>query len=136
MSIAPVVRVTGLDHVVFRVADPEASVVWYGEVLGLAAERLEEWRRGEAPFVSIRVDATTLIDLLQGAPGGRNVDHVALVVEDVDLDTLVASGRVEVIAGPMRVWGARGWGRGLYVADPDGHVIELRTYPGDATAPH
>lgn len=123
------VRVIGLDHVVLKVRDPEVSVRWYTEVLGLVPERLEEWRDGQAPFVSVRIDATTIIDLLQGEPDGVNVDHVALVVADVDLHSLAASGLVDVVAGPAGLWGAQGRGVGLYVKDPDGHVIELRTYP-------
>jgi catechol 2,3-dioxygenase-like lactoylglutathione lyase family enzyme len=129
MDETPLARVTGLDHVVLKVADPEASVAWYHRVLGLEPERLEEWRRGEAPFVSVRVDAHTVIDLLRGAPDGRNVDHMALVVQDVDLEALAASGQVDVVVPPMRVWGAQGWGTGLYIADPDGHTVELRVYP-------
>lgn len=122
------VRVVGLDHVVLKVRDPEASAAWYSRVLGLEPLRLEEWRRGEAPFVSLRVDATTIIDLLAAEPDGTNMDHVALVVEGVDLDDLAASGVVDVVRPVARLWGAQGWGRGLYVADPDGHVVELRTY--------
>eukprot|EP01041_Mallomonas_annulata_P019323 gene19322-biopygen12402 len=52
-------RVLELDHVVFRVADMERSVQWYRDLLGLEVVRLEEWRRGEAPFVSVRVTADT-----------------------------------------------------------------------------
>jgi catechol 2,3-dioxygenase-like lactoylglutathione lyase family enzyme len=125
----PLVQVSGLDHVVLMVADPEVSVEWYRRVLGLAPERLDEWRAGAAPFVSVRVDATTVLDLLQGAPNGKNVDHLALVVQDVDLDALAASGDVDVVVPPMTVWGAQGWGTGLYISDPDGHTVELRTYP-------
>ena len=39
------------------VADPEAAVAFYSRELGLAAERLDEWRRHEVPFPSVRVDA-------------------------------------------------------------------------------
>lgn len=122
------VRVRGLDHVVLRVADVERSVAWYRDRLGLRPERLEEWRAGTAPFASVRIDASTLLDLLEGAADGTNVDHVALVVDPVDLDGVVASGDFDVVAGPSRLWGAQGWGRGVYVRDPDGHVVELRTY--------
>jgi catechol 2,3-dioxygenase-like lactoylglutathione lyase family enzyme len=125
----PLARGTSLDHLVLIVADPEESVRWYGRVVGLAPERLEQWRAGEVPFVSLRIDDTTVIDLLQGAPEGQNVDHMAIVVEDVDLDALASSGEVKVVMGPSEVWGARGIGAGLYVSDPDGHLVELRTYP-------
>lgn len=121
-------RVTGLDHVVLRVADAEVSLDWYQQVLGLEGLRVDEWRRGEVPFVSVRVDDTTIIDLLEGGRSDAALDHVALVVDDVDLDELAASGTVDVVTGPASRWGARGTGRSLYVRDPDGHVIELRVY--------
>jgi catechol 2,3-dioxygenase-like lactoylglutathione lyase family enzyme len=97
-------------------------------VLGLQPERLDEWRKKEVLFVSLRVDPTTIIDLLQTPRTGENVNHVAFVVEDVDLDQLAASGTVEVDSGPADLWGAQGTGRGLYIRDPDGNLVELRTY--------
>jgi catechol 2,3-dioxygenase-like lactoylglutathione lyase family enzyme len=121
-------RATGLDHIVLNVADVERSLSWYMEQLGLEGVRVEEWRRGEVLFPSLRLDATTIIDLLQVERTGQNVDHVCLVVEPVDLDALAASGRFDVVAGPSRLFGARGEGVGLYVRDPDGNVIELRHY--------
>ena len=129
------VQVTGLDHVVLNVADAEASVRWYGR-LGLQSVRLEEWRRGEAPFVSLRVDDATIIDLQQRERTGENLDHVCLTVDDsVDIDALAASGAFEVVRGPRRLYGARGWGRGFYVRDPDGNVVELRNYRVVAEGP-
>lgn len=122
-------RVVGIDHVVLRVRDVEASVAWYGGRLGLPVERLAEWRRGEALFVSLRVDDSTIIDLLEGEPDGVNVDHMALVVRDVDLAEVAASGEWDVEMGPAELSGARGQGTGVYVRDPDGHRVELRTYP-------
>jgi catechol 2,3-dioxygenase-like lactoylglutathione lyase family enzyme len=121
-------RVTALDHVVLRVTDMERSVAFY-ESLGLATVRLDEWRRGEAPFVSMRVDANTIIDLQSGELTGTNVDHIALVVADVDLAELVSSGRFGDVRPPRELFGARGLGQGIYVTDPDGHTVELRTYP-------
>ncbi|MBA3280780.1 MAG: hypothetical protein H0U29_00970 [Acidimicrobiia bacterium] len=53
---------------------------------------------------------------------------MAFVVHGVDLDELAASGAVEVESGPHDLWGARGMGRGLYLCDPDGNRLELRTY--------
>jgi catechol 2,3-dioxygenase-like lactoylglutathione lyase family enzyme len=123
------VQVTGLDHVVLNVADVEASVRWYQEELGLEPLRLEEWRQGRAPFASLRVDEGTIIDLLAAERTGVNSDHLCLTVdESVDLDALAASGRFDVVRPPARLFGARGWGRGFYVRDPDGNVVELRNY--------
>ena len=122
-------QVTGIDHVVLNVADAERALAWYCEVLGLQAERLDEWRRGEAPFVSVRLGPTSIIDLFELPRTGVNSDHVALVVEGVDLHELAASGRIDVEGGPSSLYGAQGVGTGLYLRDPDGNRLELRTYP-------
>lgn len=124
-------HVIGFDHLVLKVADVERSLAWYRERLGLAGERVDEWRRGAVPFPSVRVDATTLIDLLEGAPTGVNVDHLCLVLAPgTDLDALAESGDFEVVGtGPAEGrFGAQGLARSLYVRDPDGTVVELRTY--------
>lgn len=122
-------RISALDHIVLRVTDMERSVAWYRDLLGLETVRLDEWRRGEAPFVSMRITPETIIDLQLGEITGVNADHLALVVEGVDLDELVASGRFDVVGPPRTLFGARGTGFGIYVNDPDGHRVELRTYP-------
>jgi catechol 2,3-dioxygenase-like lactoylglutathione lyase family enzyme len=122
------VKAVGLDHVVLNVADVERSVAWYRDELGLEPVRVEEWRRGEVPFPSLRVDDGTIIDLLQADRSGQNVDHVCLVIEPDDLDALKSSGRFEVVDGPARRFGARGDGTSLYVLDPDGNTVELRHY--------
>ena len=127
-EVAPPVQVSGLDHVVLTVADVDRSLAFYRDVLGLAVERYDEWQRGEAPFVSVRVDAVTIIDLVVGERTGVNVDHVCLVVEPCDLDALASSGHFDLVGPPAVLFGARGWGQGLYVRDPDGNVVELRHY--------
>ncbi len=122
-------RVTGMDHIVLVVADVEATLAWYREELGLQTERLEQWRRGEVPFPSLRLGPDTLIDVVAGERTGENVNHFALVVTDVDLDELATSGRFTVVRGPAELFGAHGVGRGIYVRDPDGNIVELRSYP-------
>ncbi len=131
------VRVTGLDHVVLRVSDVERSLAFYQGVLGLAGERVEEWRRGEAFFPSVRVSDDVIIDLLASPTrqpelaGAENVDHICLVVEPLDWNAVVAEGTFEVVDGPATRFGAHGDGQSLYVRDPDGNVVELRYYPPD-----
>jgi catechol 2,3-dioxygenase-like lactoylglutathione lyase family enzyme len=125
------VRAVGLDHVVLVVADVERSLAWYTDELGAAPVRVEAWRAGEVPFPSVRLSATTIIDIVQGERTGQNVDHLCIEVEPVDLDAVAASGRFDVTGGPAQLFGARGAGIGLYVRDPDGNVVELRHY-GDS----
>jgi catechol 2,3-dioxygenase-like lactoylglutathione lyase family enzyme len=122
------VKVSALDHVVLRCGDIERTLAWYRDVLGLAGERVEQWRAGEAPFPSVRVDAGTILDLVPGARDGENVDHLCVVVEPTDLDTVARTGAFDVVEGPARRWGARGDGTSLYVRDPEGNVVELRHY--------
>ena len=110
------------------VPDVEAVTAWYHGELGLEVLRLEEWRRKEVLFVSLRVSPTSLIDVMQGERTGENINHVALVVEDVDLEQLATSGRFEIVMGPADLYGAQGIGRGVYVRDPAGNLVELRTY--------
>lgn len=125
----PAVQVVGFDHLVLTVADVERSLRFYVEELGLRPERVDAWRRGEVFFPSVRIDDRTIVDLLATEPTGTNVDHLCLEVADADLEALAASGRFHVVDGPARRWGARGMATSLYVRDPDGNVVELRTYP-------
>lgn len=119
---------TGIDHVVLCVSDVEQSVDWYGTHLGLQAERLEAWRNGEAPFVSLRVSDSVLVDLVAQPPDGTNVDHIAFVTDRESFDAFVATHHELIEMGPASLFGARGQGDGVYVRDPDGNRVELRTY--------
>ncbi len=125
------VTVTAFDHLVLRCAEVEMTLAWYVDVLGLQPMRVKEWRAGEIPFPSVRVDAGTIIDLVgrgDDSSGGGSVDHFCLVVDEVDLDALAASGVFDVVGGPATRYGARGNGTSLYVLDPDGVIVELRHY--------
>ena len=123
------IAVTELDHIVLDVADVERSLTFYLDQLGLAPLRVDEWRRGEILFPSVRINADTIIDLLAVEPTGENLNHFCLVIEPTDLDALAASGRFDVVDGPDVRYGARGNAMSLYVRDPDANVVELRQYP-------
>ena len=125
-------RVIGLDHVVLLCRDVDASLQFYGDVLGLQTIDVERWRDGEAFFPSVRVDERTIIDLLQGEPDGRNTDHLCLVIEPTDLHELATRPELNVVEGPVVRGGATGKGWSIYVLDPDGYLIELKQYGTDA----
>ena len=127
-SDAPAVAVTGFDHLVLRCRDIETTLSWYQENLGLAPVRVDEWRAGKVFFPSLRIDSDTIVDLLPGDAHDGRLDHICIVVEPLDFDALVASGRFEVLDGPDQRYGARGNGTSLYVRDPDGLTVELRYY--------
>ena len=141
----PVVTVTGLDHLVLVTDDPERSLEFYCGLLGLNGDRVDEWRAGEVPFPSVRIDATTIIDLFPTSMvhgnGDRSsesataeaatqrLDHFCITIEPTDLQALADSGRVDVVRGPQdHLFGAQGYATSLYIADPDGVTVELRSY--------
>ena len=132
------VEVLGLDHVVLRVADIEASLEWYRRVLGCTVERQIE----SFGLYQLRAGAN-LIDLVPvaskagrsggGAPGRtrRNMEHFALQIAAFD-ETKIRRylKRRGVEAGETaRRYGARGHGPSLYLTDPDGNTVELKGPP-------
>jgi catechol 2,3-dioxygenase-like lactoylglutathione lyase family enzyme len=124
-----VLRARGIDHIVVNVSDARRSVAWWQELLGAEPLRFAEWEAGEVLFPSVRLNAETIIDLLEAARSGTNVDHVCVVVEGADLHAVAADGPFETLGPPSQLFGARGTGTALYVRDPDGNTVELRTYP-------
>ena len=123
-------RVTALDHIVLNVADVERNLAFYADTLGLPAERVELWRRGEVGFPSVRVNDHTIIDLVKRPPNGQNLAHFCLVAEgeiEALRDELKARG-VEIERDPGKRSGARGDGLSFYIRDPDGNEVEIRTY--------
>jgi catechol 2,3-dioxygenase-like lactoylglutathione lyase family enzyme/8-oxo-dGTP pyrophosphatase MutT (NUDIX family) len=136
-AVGPVAGLTvrGLDHIVVVSDDVQRALAFWCGTLGLRGVRVEEWQAGAAPFPSVRVDDGTIIDILARRPGapdrGRppsELDHLCLVVDRTDLQAVVASGVLDVVAGPARRYGARGEGTSVYVRDPDGLIVELRYY--------
>jgi catechol 2,3-dioxygenase-like lactoylglutathione lyase family enzyme len=133
----PLVKITEMDHIVLRVRDVESSLRFYTQVLGMPAERVEQWRAGEIRFPSARLNADTIIDFFGsdqepvGRDGAKNQDHYCMVIEPTDMEELKAkfeSIGVDIQAGPGKRWGSHGDGISLYIYDPDDNVVELRHY--------
>ena len=131
------VKITEMDHIVLRNRDVEVSLKFYTEVLGMKAERVEQWRAGEIRFPSARINADTIIDFFGSdqepiaKDGVKNQDHFCMVIEQTDMDELKAKFEamgVGIQAGPGKRWGSHGDGISLYVYDPDDNVVELRYY--------
>lgn len=135
------VKVTALDHIVLNVGNVQRSLEFYTRVLGLRAERVEEFQQGRVGFPSVRINDDTIIDLFPAAEseGGQpargkrecNLNHFCLVVGNEDVagvaDHLKANG-VIIHQGPVSRWGARGRATSVYFLDPDGNEIEIRSY--------
>lgn len=135
----PAIDVVGLDHVVLRVRDLEASRRFYVDLLGGEVEReiaklgLYQVRLGAHLVDLVPVDSP-LGRMGGAAPGeqGRNLDHFALELRRFDESALRAHLEAHGIE-PGDVgsrYGATGQGPSMYVKDPDGNVVELKG-PGD-----
>lgn len=129
-------RITGMDHIVLNVRDVERSLDFYGRVLGLQPERVEAWRAGQIRFPSVRLSETTIIDLFAApdrspaGPGAENLSHFCMYVDeplDSCLEELQANS-VAIENGPINRWGARGNATSVYLRDPDGNQVEIRSY--------
>ena len=120
------IEVAGIDHVVINVSDAERAMRWYQKHLGFEPERYGEWLSGKAPFLSMRVNELTVIDLLGTDRSGENVDHITFCITGSIED--LATEDVEIVREFESVYGAMGWGPALYIRDPDGNVIELKQY--------
>ena len=116
----------GLDHVVLRVRDQEASRRFYTEVLGCTLDHVNE----RISLVQLRF-GEQLLDLLPGerGPDGSGMDHVCLSIRCADLrkakEALAAQG-VALEGDVVERRGAFGTGPSLYLLDPDGYRVELK----------
>ncbi len=129
-----------MDHIVLNAEDVEALVEFYTQVVELAPERLDAFRKGEVPFPSVRLNADTVIDLApkvmwqgaypQEAVGRPNLSHFCVTLTKTDWNNLrqrVAAQQLAV-EGPVPRWGARGNATSIYFHDPEGNEIEARYY--------
>ena len=127
-------KVIGFDHLGLNVNDVDRALEFYTGTLGLEALRLDEFRSGDAPFPSVRLSGSAIIDLVQSErnPDGNNVDHFCLVIEPTDMEQLEVEfeGKgIELGRRTGRRWGAQGWGRSFYIKDSEGNTIELKSHP-------
>ena len=144
---------TRVHHTGLTVSSLERSLAFWGDALGMEVVMQQDRRGGyfERIVGEHGVDVRTAqvafagggahIELFEfrSPRGGRvalrtadvGFAHVCVTCDDIDalLARLVAAGG-EAVSEPVAVdSGANAGGRGVYVRDPDGHVLELFTPP-------
>ncbi len=130
------ITIVGLDHVVYRTSNLGQMLKFYCDVLGCHVERalppekgLVQLRAGNALIDIVPIDSE-LGQLGGKAPSqdGRNIDHVCLQVapfaESQLLDYLDSNNVVH--SGFAERYGAQGFGRSIYIKDPEGNEVELK----------
>ncbi len=136
------------DHAVLWVEDPKSALGFYVDVLGLPPLRVRDYEEGRASFLSVRVNETTILDLMDRGnlsaireftggggddeSGGAPINHICLSMNAADYTALTARLEVHGIdlkPGPEKAFGAQdGAERSVYFRDPDGNVLEIRHY--------
>ena len=112
-----------IHHVAIRVADPEASLAFYRDVLGLPeVRRLHDVGRVRSIWVRAGGCALMLEREIKGTGPAAGSGHV-LVLEVSDLDEWVT--RLERAGHALLDRTAST----VYVADPDGHRVGLTVFP-------
>jgi catechol 2,3-dioxygenase-like lactoylglutathione lyase family enzyme len=142
----------GIDHTAIVVADTDASLKFYRDVLGLRVagesenygpeqERLNNVFGARLRITTLRAASGPGIELLEylAPPGGRpappdgqanDVWHwqTRLATEDAEAVALALRvGRATLISPDMVTLSRRelGFGRGVLVRDPDGHAVQV-----------
>jgi glyoxylase I family protein len=136
-----------IDHVVLWVEDAKRALEFYTKVVGLPPVRGEEFLAGTAPFPSVRLSEATILDLTPAlvaqfaahftgeekpTAAGKPMNHVCLAMERDAFDSLAArlkDANVKMHRVGETSFGARGTSKHwFYFQDPDGNVLEARTY--------
>lgn len=130
-------KIRAIDHLVLRTAQLPRMIDFYTRVLGCTLERDAG---AELGLMQLRA-GTALIDLVSvdgelGRAGGgaptateNNLDHFCLQLEPISTAELADWLRSEGVAvGEFQSrYGAEGFGLSLYIQDPDGNTVELRS---------
>ncbi|MDY6769111.1 MAG: VOC family protein [Candidatus Nanohaloarchaea archaeon] len=123
-----------IDHVNLRIpADSvEDAVHFYRDVLGFEPEKLDLYRDGERTSFAFRIADTAMLHVRPvddfREPGAENYDHLCIVVDTPldELKQLLEEHGVD-IDREGTPWGSTGRAPAVYVTDPFGYTIELKT---------
>lgn len=130
------IGIRAIDHVVVRSENIATLLEFYTGVLGCVVERELDPAFG---LIQLRA-GNSLIDLVDvngelgrsGGPApartGHNLDHFCLEIDAVDEQLLLdwLNSRNVSSSEFARRYGANGFGRSVYIQDPDGNTVELK----------
>ena len=131
------IEVAGIDHIVLRTTKLGEMLDFYSNMLGCKVERetpddvgLTQLRAGSALIDLVTVDSQL------GKPGGgppgateNNMDHFCLQLRPIrqsEIESHLRSHGIQFGKFEQRV-GAQGLGSSVYIKDPEGNIVELRS---------
>jgi catechol 2,3-dioxygenase-like lactoylglutathione lyase family enzyme len=118
-------RITGIDHVVLRVADADAARQFYGGLLGLRASSEPRGRRADAPRLRFEVGRRQAILVDADLPPGEDERLRLLAFATPDLAALAAL----LEAKGVEVTRTDGPPAAILAIDPDGHPLAFVDRP-------
>ncbi len=129
-----------IDHINLRIPPDgiDDAREFYGEKLGFGIEETL-YETGAKPFFDVRLSPTAVIHLWPtdefAPPVATNYDHVAVVVEESDeeIETELESAGVAIETVLDSPLGAVGESAAVYVRDPFGYRVEIKTAPSDSS---
>jgi catechol 2,3-dioxygenase-like lactoylglutathione lyase family enzyme len=136
------VKVHALDHLVINVTDVARSAEWYQKILGMEIKVFDPGTGG-APRTSlmfgnqkinVRPRDASKVEWFTADHESAGSDDLCFLTSSTP-DQVVAHLKANGVAieeGPGPRLGARGTLRSVYCRDPDGSLIEISSYEGDA----
>jgi catechol 2,3-dioxygenase-like lactoylglutathione lyase family enzyme len=125
-------HVATIDHIILKVNDLGASVRFYTSILGFT----DEGRDG--PFTVLRIGPACQMQLAPwGTTGGEHYAFEVTPAEFHEIFTRLKAAKVSfgptyhsvgTDTGPGSESGARGVAPTVYFNDPNGHLLEIRSY--------
>lgn len=119
-----------LNHTIVHAADKEAAAGFLASLLGL------EVQPQYGPFLPVVTANGVTLDFADAGDEPIRPQHYAFLVSDADFDAVLGRVRgagITYYADPQRrrlnEIDHRGDGRGMYWADPNGHLLEVLTRP-------
>jgi len=121
-----------LDHTIVAAKDQAATVAFYVKILGFKDEGMF-W-----DFAVVRVNESLTLDFIASKEFSSR--HFAFAMDKNEFETVFGRIReakipygdgphdIENMKGPGETQGARGMGKAVYFCDPNGHVLEIKTY--------
>jgi catechol-2,3-dioxygenase len=127
-DLEPILRLDRLDHVSLNVRDRAASIAWYRDTLGLEQQNppgADDWPVFMGELGSCVALFQAEVESPERASESTGLRHLAFAVGKLDLERAQVHLHERGVAFRFENHGSS---HSIYLADPDGNVVELTSY--------